>query len=109
MPLVIAPTTVHLVTQFANETVALHWGRYENGRLALNFLDAKTGEPIARGTVNLPDEPLAPDETFVPSHSENAGMVEALTKLGLIEPTGRVVSSGFVEIDVCRWLVTPAI
>lgn len=107
MPLASAPTTVHLITRWANETVSLHWGRYENGRLALDFLDVRTGEPISRATVNLPDEPLAEGETFIPSHSENEGMVEALTKLGLIERTGRVVSSGFVEIDVCRWLMEP--
>jgi hypothetical protein len=102
-----APTTVHLKTVFTDETVALAWNKYGNGRLALDFVDSVTGEPIIRATVNLPDEPLADNETLIKSYSENDGMVEALTALGLIERTGRFAQSGFVEIEICTWLVQP--
>lgn len=107
MSLPIAPATIHLVTAYTNETVALAWDQYENGRLALDFRDMTTGEPIARATVNLPDEALTDDETCIKSYAENVGMVETLAARGLIERTGRFVGSGFVSIEVCRWRVQP--
>jgi hypothetical protein len=108
MSIPVAPLTVHLVTRFINQTVALVWNRYENGRLALDFVNPVTGGTITRPTVNLPDEPLENEETFIKSYSENDGMVEALTALGLIERTGRLVQSSFVVIEVCQWRVQPA-
>ena len=99
--------TLRLVTRWINEVVVLKWGQYSNGRLALQFILAETGEPMAVATVNLPDEPLADGETFIKSYGENEGMVEALADLRMIERTGRFVASGFVAIEVCRWLIQP--
>jgi Rieske Fe-S protein len=77
-------------------------GHYGNGRKALQLVDAEDGSPIATASVNLSDEPLGEGEVFVKNWSENEGMVEALTVAGIVEPTSRVVVSGYVTVPVCR-------
>jgi len=89
-------------------------GRYSNGRVALELVvnepgpeypDAYPDEPMATCTVNLPHVELAPDEVLIKDYSENAGMLEALTRAKIVEPTGRTVATGFVEVPVCRLLI----
>lgn len=71
---------------------------YDNGRAALQLIDADDGEPVATATTNLPDEPLEEGEAFVKDYSENRGMLDWLVKNGLAVPTGR----GFVSIPVVK-------
>lgn len=78
---------------------------YANGRVALQLIDAEDGCPIATATVNLPDEQVAPDETFIKDYSENAGMLEALLKAGIIERTGVTARTGFVTVEKVKVLV----
>ena len=75
---------------------------YGNGRTALQLVDAVDGSPIARATVNLPEVEMAPDEVAIKSYGENEGLLEALTDAGVIEPTSRVVVTGYVTVPVCR-------
>jgi Domain of unknown function (DUF4313) len=79
--------------------------QYDNGRLALQLVDAVDGDPIARATVNLPNEQIAEGEIFVKNHSENEGMLQALQQAGIVEPTGRMVVSGFVKVPVAKVLI----
>lgn len=74
---------------------------YGNLRLALRLVDPDTGEPIATATVNLPDEPLAPNEIAVKDYSENEGMTQTLALGGIIVGKARrYVRSGFVTIGI---------
>jgi hypothetical protein len=79
----------------------LHYG---NGRVALQLIDAVDGEPIATATVNLPDIPAEPDEVFIRDFSENEGMLAALAQAGVVQPTGEIVRSGFIEVPRVKLL-----
>ena len=64
-------------------------------------LDSETGwEPWTTATVNL--NGLEGDEVAIKNYSENEGLLELLTGLGVIEPPHRRVQSGFVSIDICN-------
>lgn len=76
--------------------------QYENGRPALQLIDAEDGSPIATATVNLPDVPLGKNEVAIKDWSENEGMLAALTEAGVVKPTGQTIRSGFVEVPVCE-------
>ncbi|WP_435008078.1 DUF4313 domain-containing protein [Tundrisphaera lichenicola] len=76
--------------------------QYDNGRPALQLVDAEDGSPIAKATVNLPDVPLGKNQVLIKSYAENEGLLEALTEAGVVKPTGQTVRSGFVEIPVCE-------
>lgn len=88
--------------RFKNWACRVQEGRYGNGRTALQLVDAEDGAPVATATVNLVDQPLAEGEVFVKDYAENAGMLDALTKAGIVEPTGERVRSGFVDIPKCK-------
>jgi hypothetical protein len=71
--------------------------KYNNDRTALQLVDVEDGGPIAMATVNMPDQPLADDEVYIKSWSENEGMAEALMKADVIGPVlGKVRSSWVV-------------
>jgi hypothetical protein len=89
-------TVVHL-----GERCSVKFTAYQNGRTAIVLYDA-SGEEWTTATVNLPGAELAPDEVLVKDYSENVGMLQALVEAGIVEPTGRTVRSGFVEIPVAR-------
>lgn len=76
--------------------------QYDNGRPALQLIDAEDGSPIATATVNLPDLPAEPNQVFVKDWSENEGMLNALVAAGVVKPTGQTVRSRFVEVPVCE-------
>lgn len=74
------------------------------GRLAIALVERATGEPWATATVNVPDDPLGPKEVAVKDYSENEGMLDALVAAGLVRPTGRTISQGYVTIPVAEIL-----
>lgn len=76
--------------------------QYDNGRPALQLIDAEDGSPIATATVNLPDLPAGPNQVFIKDYSENVGMLDALVAAGVVKPTGQMVRSGYVEVPVCE-------
>lgn len=88
--------------QFRDWRCRVEHRRYGNGRTALQLVDAEDGSPIAKATVNLPDVEMAPDEVAIKSYAENEGLLEVLTDAGIVEPTSRVVVSGYVTVPVCR-------
>lgn len=80
---------------------------YENGNLALLLVDADNGEPIAKASVNPPDDDCLSDgEIAVKDYSENAGMLQALLDAGIVEETGREIRlSPWVTAPICRVLI----
>lgn len=70
-------------------------------RLALILLDKETGEDMTVATVNMPGIFLRSEEVMIKDWSENEGVLEALQKAGVVEPTGLTYPSGFVEVPKC--------
>lgn len=73
-------------------------GQYGNGNLALQVESLDEG-PICTCTVN-PDEVVTHDAIAVKNYSENEGMVDTLTEMGLIGEELYSIPSGFVSIPV---------
>ncbi|MDB5352009.1 MAG: hypothetical protein JWN86_3256 [Planctomycetota bacterium] len=94
--------TKPIKVKFQNWDCDLIKHRYANGRTALELVDSQDGERVATATLNLPNEPPAPDEVVIKSYSENETMLETLVNAGIVEPTGRVCVSGFIQAPVCR-------
>lgn len=81
---------------------ALEAARYSaNDRRAL--IARHNGEPLCYVTVNLVDEDLAEDEFFVQleTRKRNQDLFDMLLKHA--EPTGEVVSAGYVEQYAEKW------
>jgi len=84
----------------------LVWSYYGNDRRALQLIDAVDFSRVATATVNIPDKALESDEVFIKDYSENEGMLDALVKAGIVEDTGRRVTTGHVTVPVCRVIVS---
>jgi len=84
----------------------LVWGKYGNGHFALELVDVLDGSPVAVATVNLPSQNLEHNEVFIKDYSENEGMLDALVQAGIVEDTGRRVTTGYVTVPVCRVIVS---
>lgn len=76
--------------------------RYDNGRPALQLIDAEDGSPIATATVNLPDVALGRNQVAIKDWSENEGMLEALIAAGVVKLTGEKARSRYGELPVCE-------
>ena len=87
--------------------------QYNNGRTALELIIAENdetrelykGEPMATATVNMPSFNLESDEVVIKNYSENEGMLETLIVAGIVTPTGKSISNGFVSCPVCKLLI----
>lgn len=91
--------------QFKEWACLLEMGTYVNGGVAMRLVDAEDGGPVATATVWL--DGLAPDEVAIKNYSENEGMMGALMGANVITAPHREIHSGFVDIPVCRLVVTP--
>lgn len=80
--------------------------QYGNDRTALQLFSQTEG-PIAVATVNIPEIELASDEVIIKDCAENEGMLATLVAAGVVEDTGRMVTSEFVICPIARLLVTP--
>ena len=89
------------IFNFADCSVKPQLGVYGNGNIAMQLVDAETGEPIAVATVN-PGFELPRGFIGVKDWSENEGMVEALLAAGIIDEVTTKVPSGYVSIPICR-------
>lgn len=69
------------------------------------LVDKFTGQPVAVATKVVPGVSLENDEVIIKSYSENEGMLSALASAGVVEPTGKTIPSGFVELDICKLLI----
>lgn len=77
--------------------VELIVGKYNNGRIALQLIDTEDGIPVATCTVNLPEEELEEDETFIKNWSENKGMLDWLKTQEIVKEVVGHAKTGFVQ------------
>jgi hypothetical protein len=77
---------------------------YQNGRPALQLVEARGGHPFATLTTNLPNAPCPPGHTFVKDWSENEGALQFLVDNGLVEDTGSRVQAGFTQAPLVKLL-----
>jgi hypothetical protein len=80
-------------------TVGLEVGQYPSGHTALVAVDAKTGEQLAKLSVDFPEEEMAEDEIYLKDYSENERIAKYAIGLGFLEPSdnGLDLVSGFRE------------
>ena len=92
--------TYQLKTPYAEYTVILSAGSYANGRRAIRILDAEDGSPVMTATVNVPDEPIEPDEVIIKNYSENEGCLPFLITNGVVSPVKRWVGSQMAVVKL---------
>lgn len=96
------------IVHFAGHDCVVQAERYaSNGHTALSLYDARTGEYVATGSVNIPDVPLAPNQVFIKGYSENAGMLKALEEASIVRVSGVYVPTGIGSLPVCELLIPP--
>jgi hypothetical protein len=69
---------------FLNTDCNVKIGRYPNGRIAIQLIDAENGEPFATATTNLPELPLEDDQVVIKNYAENEGIEEPLVEAGVL-------------------------
>jgi hypothetical protein len=95
--------------QFRNWACSVEVGFYcNNNRPSLQLVDAETGEPVARATVNIPDVPIPDGTVLVKDWSENEGIRHALVDAGVIEETiVAIIPTGYTAADLVK--LTPEV
>lgn len=92
---------------YSRLAMRLRAAAYANGRGAIQVEELEEGSPYAVLTVNLPNEPLEPEELFVRTgngaKTDIAGVRAAVLSMGLFEPVGRFVDSGYVQDYAAVW------
>lgn len=95
-----------MIVKFQGTDLLLEQAFYGNGRkaLCLHEFDEEFGcyMDYMTASVNLVDEDLAEDEICIKDYSENTGILQALVEAGVVSNPIRMVSSGFVQIPVCK-------
>lgn len=69
---------------FLNTNCNVEIGRYPNGRIAIQLVDAGNHEPFATATVNLPELPLEEKQVAIKNYAENEGIEEPLLEAGVL-------------------------
>lgn len=72
-----------------------------NGRKAIQLLDAEDGCPFMMVTVNVPEVELAEDEIIVKNYSENDGVLQFLIQNNLVHGVERWAGR---DMAICKWL-----
>jgi len=72
-----------------------------NGRKAIQLLDAEDGCPFMMVTVNVPEVELAEDEIIVKNYSENEGVLQFLIQNNLVQGVERWAGR---DMAVCKWI-----
>jgi hypothetical protein len=76
---------------FRGRECRLHVARYPNGGAAVALMDAERGAFVEWATLNTPLANLQPNQVVVNDYDRSEGMLEALVKAGVVEPTGECV------------------
>lgn len=79
-------------------------GVYSNGAPAIELtcVDDVYEEPLATATVNLPNDMPAAGCVWIRNSEENEGMLQLLVDAGVVEPTGRTTTSGWITVFEAR-------
>lgn len=81
--------------------VVFRTGHYRHGgNLAVQLVDADTGEDYATLSINRHGRALPGDEFLFKAYSENEGLLEEMLRVGAVEFTGRWTDLG----PVCRMI-----
>ena len=91
-----------LLFKFDGETLKIRKSTYQNNGASAVFVECEDGEPYAILSCNLEAKP-ANGCFWLKDWSENEPIAKALLKSGVIELTGRAVSSGFVLVKEARF------
>ena len=83
----------------------IYMKRYVDGNPCLQLTHATESYPVATATTNIAGFKVPDGYILIKDWSENEGMLECLTKAGVIEPTGEKVSTGFVQAHVAKLLI----
>jgi hypothetical protein len=84
-----SPESVRVM--FRGRECRLHLTRYPSGGAAVALLDTEQGEFVAWATLNTPLAELKAGQVVVNDYDRTEGMLEALVKAGVVEPTGESV------------------
>jgi len=95
------PTIIDYTSPYATYQCTLKVEAYSNGRTALCLIDAEDGSPVCTATINVPEVELKPNEVIIKNYSENEGILDVLVNAGIVTPTGRYISIGYVSCPVC--------
>lgn len=87
--------------------VQLEFGKYSNGRTAIELIEAETGEPVLMATVNIPDADLKGREIVIKNYSENEGVLGFLLQHSIVGPVKREVRTGFVSCPIVDLIQYP--
>jgi hypothetical protein len=87
------PVTV----EFKSWGCYLTTSQYPNGTTAIQLWSVVDGSPIATATCAIDQKPDS-GCVFIKNYSENEGMLDALTKAGVIGPVQRVINNGYVDV-----------
>lgn len=104
VPLLSTMQYYHLQTKNADYLVYLKWGRYGNGREALELVDSTDQLTVMKASLNIPDFMLDPDEIIIKDYSENEGVLDFLQSNGIVGPTVGMVNTGYVKCPFCKIL-----
>lgn len=96
--------SIHVTTKYTDTNVDLVFGRYGDGSVAIQAMNADDGMMEFTATVAL-DRVPDPGNVFIKNWSENEGVYQALLVTGVIGPVIRRVPSGFVEALECPLLI----
>jgi hypothetical protein len=79
--------------------------KYSNGRRVISLTDAKDFSPVAKVSVNLPEETCLPDEVWIKDYSENQGIEQVLIDAKIISEPIAMMVQGNVIINKCKILI----
>lgn len=93
------------IVEFNGYTCVVRKSQYrDNDRIALILKDVNGDEQdTITATVNVPEISLKDDEVLIKNYSENEGILEVLTKAGLIKPICEIPAN-FVRYNLCKLL-----
>ena len=76
-----------------------------NGRLALQAIDAEDGSPVAILTVNLVNLPCPKDYAWIKDYSENEGFLKQLVEQKVVSEPVQIQPTGYVQVYLCKVLI----
>jgi hypothetical protein len=89
---------------FNDDIVSISIEQYEvDGSLSIQLID-EDGCPYLTASVHVPG--LGQDEVAIKDYSENEGILDVLVQAGIVSKPHRQVSSGYVNIPVCKMLIS---